>query len=68
MLQLLNYSSYAAGVFGILLCTISGLSRFQGSYYVGSYEGTTLFMVGTGLMVFACLIKLEILLKKSSGE
>ena len=68
MYQLLNYSGSAAGAFGALLCAISGLNRFMGSYYLGGFESTTLFSVGTGLMVFACLIKLEILARNTNNK
>jgi hypothetical protein len=61
MQLLLNYSGNAAGIFGALLCALSGANRFLGSYYIGGFESTTLFSVGTGLMVFACLMKLECL-------
>ena len=61
MRQLLTLAGTAAGVLGILLCALSGLARLSGSYYLAGYEATTVFMVGTGVMVFACLIKLELL-------
>jgi len=68
MHQLLNYSASAAGVLGALLCATSGFNRFMGSYYLGGFESTTLFSVGTGLMVFACLIKLEILARNTNNK
>ena len=60
MLQLLNYAGTITGLLGALLCGLSGISRFTGQYYLGGFEATTLFMLGTGLMVFACLAKLEV--------
>ena len=66
MQQLLNFTGSAAGVLGALLCAASGLTRFMGSYYLAGYEATTLFGVGTGIMVFACLLELEILLKSAA--
>ena len=48
-----------AGILGVLLCLAAGISRLTGNYYVADVEATTLFMVGTGLMVFACLLRLE---------
>jgi len=47
------------GIAGILLCLIGGLTRVGGAYYLGGYEVTTLFSAGTGLMIFACLARLE---------
>lgn len=61
MRQLLTLSGSIAGVLGILLCAMSGVARLSGSFYLAGYEATTVFMVGTGIMVFACLIKLELI-------
>jgi hypothetical protein len=66
MQQLLNLTGTAAGVFGALLCAASGLTRFMGGFYLAGYEATTLFGVGTGIMVFACLLKLESLLRNTA--
>ena len=68
MLQILNYSGSIAGASGALLCAASGLNRFMGSYYLGGYESTTLFSVGTGLMIFGCLLKVEILIRNTSNN
>ena len=48
-----------AGIVGALLCMVTGVARVAGYSYVLGYESTTLFILGTGLMVFACLLKLE---------
>tara|TARA_R110002072_G_scaffold84388_24_gene191485 strand:- start:15865 stop:16068 length:204 start_codon:yes stop_codon:yes gene_type:complete len=50
-----------AGILGVLTCFTAGLARFAGYYYVAGFQSTTLFNVGVGLMVFACLVKLETL-------
>ena len=68
MHQLLIYIGTIAGALGVLICTISGLARLSGLYYVASYQSTTLFSVGTGLMVFACLVKLEALIRKLNSH
>jgi type IV secretory pathway VirB2 component (pilin) len=65
MQQLLNYTGNLAGGLGILLCVVAGLTRLFGQYYLGGYAATTIFSVGTGLMVFACLVKLETLAAQS---
>ena len=62
MNQLMVFVSRAAGILGALLCLVAGVSRLMGSFYVANVEATTLFMVGIGLMVFACLLKLDQLL------
>jgi type IV secretory pathway VirB2 component (pilin) len=61
MRQLLTLTGSIAGLFGILICAISGLARISGFYYVAGYEATTVFTVGAGIMVFACLVKLELM-------
>ena len=65
MHQFLTLSGHIAAVLGILLCAASGLARLSGSYHLAGYEATTLFIVGTGLMVFACLAKLQALSAQS---
>ena len=61
MHKLLQYLGTASGLLGALICLVSGLTRVSGSFYLGGYAATTLFMAGIGLMVFACLLKLEVL-------
>lgn len=48
-----------SGILGVLVCTIAGLARIAGFYYLAGYQSTTIFNVGVGLMVFACLVKLQ---------
>ncbi len=59
MQQLFNYTGNLAGGLGILLCVAAGLTRLSGDYYLAGYAATTIFSVGTGLMVMACLVKLQ---------
>ena len=61
MHQVLTLTSNTAALVGILLCAISGMARLAGAFRLAGYESTTLFMVGIGLMVFACLIKVDAL-------
>jgi hypothetical protein len=48
-----------AGYLGALTCLVAGLARIAGFYYLAGYQSTTLFNAGVGLMVFACLVKLN---------
>ena len=48
-----------SAIVGILLAFGAGLTRVLGLYLVSGYTTMTLFQVGTGLMVLACLCKLE---------
>jgi hypothetical protein len=51
-------------VLGVLLCFVAGVARLAGNYHVLGYEAMTLFQAGTGLMVFACLAKLQQLVSR----
>ena len=48
-----------SAIVGVLLAFGAGLARVLGQYLVSGYTTMTLFQVGTGLMVLACLCKLE---------
>ena len=68
MQQLLTLTGSIAAILGILLCAISGLARVFGIYYLAGYQSTTIFIVGTGVMVFACLVKLQVVLALQDHE
>lgn len=57
----LSPASNVAGIAGALLCAIAGLGRLLGYYAVGGLGLITIFVAGTGLMVFACLLKLQLI-------
>jgi hypothetical protein len=59
MQKILGLTGSIAGIVGALLCLVAGLARVGGTYYLAGYETTTLFEVGAGLMIFACLTRLE---------
>ena len=61
MLKAIELLGYVAAVAGILLCAVAGIARISGHYLVGGYESMTLFNAGVGLMVFAVLVKVELL-------
>ena len=67
MQQLFNFTGNLAGGLGILLCVAAGLTRLLGSFYLAGYASTTIFSVGTGLMVLACLVKLQALLDQQNN-
>lgn len=50
-----------SAIVGVLMAFGSGLARVLGLYLVSGYTTMTLFQVGTGLMVLACLCKLEVM-------
>ncbi len=61
MTALLNLFARLAGIGGALVCAAAGVARVAGEYYIGPFQATTLFTVGTALMVLACFIRLEFL-------
>jgi hypothetical protein len=48
-----------SGILGALICFIAVLARIADYYYIAGYQSMTLFNIGVGMMVFACLVKLE---------
>jgi hypothetical protein len=59
MEKMLGLLGNVSALIGILLAFGSGVARILGLYLVSGYTTMTLFQVGTGLMVLACLCKLE---------
>ena len=53
-----------AAVLGIIICLVSGISRLMGNLHTLGLSSVTLFTLGIGLMVFACLVKLHALSTK----
>jgi hypothetical protein len=53
-----NLIGVLAGLLGVLLCAISGISRLAGHYFLAGFSVSTLMIAGIALMVFACFVKL----------
>ena len=66
MHNVLNVTATLSGALGVLLCATAGVTRLLGAYHMAGYGTMAIFTVGTGLMVFACLVKLEMLLGRRS--
>ncbi|MDX2463103.1 MAG: hypothetical protein QNK31_01205 [Porticoccus sp.] len=64
MQKLLEMLGNIIALSGVLVCLVAGITRASGGSFVGNFEAMTLFMVGVGVMVFSCLLKLELLAKK----
>lgn len=65
MKSLIHLSANVAAVLGVLSCVAAALTRLSGVFYLpGGIEAITVFELGTGMMVFACLGKLELLLQR----
>jgi hypothetical protein len=67
MSKLLASVGNVAGVAGVLVCAVAGTARVLGQYDVGGLSMITLFIVGLGLMVSACLAKLHIIASRLPG-
>ena len=57
--KILGLLGNVAGVTGIILCILAGVSRLFGSYHLLGFESVTLFIGGMALMVMSCLVKLH---------
>jgi len=60
--RLIRWAGDIAALLGMAACAASGAFRLTGAYIVAGLELGTLFILGVGLMVFACLTKLHLLL------
>ena len=68
MQQLMLWSGNAAAMLGMFCCAVAVITRLSGAYYApGGAEAMSVFILGTGLMVYACLTKLELLLQQKRG-
>jgi len=61
MSNLINLVGNIAGILGVATCAVAGLVRLSGHYELAGYGAGTLLLVGTALMVLACLTKLHLL-------
>ena len=64
MAKLIDIAGNVAALLGILICLVSGISRLLGNWETAGYSTMTLFTLGIGLMVFACLAKLHAITPK----
>ena len=49
----------ASGVLGVVVCLVSSAGRFVGEKEFAGFQAINIFIVGVGLMVMACWLKLE---------
>jgi hypothetical protein len=63
-MNVLKLVSDIVGMFAVLICLVAGLVRVTGNFYLAGFEVLTLFNAGMALMVFACLLKLQVLQQK----
>ena len=60
--RLISLTGNLVAVIGLVLCLGAGVVRLSGNFHLFGYSAMTIFMAGTGLMVLACLAKVELLL------
>ena len=65
MERLVLLAGNVSAIIGLLMCLTAGAVRLLGDFHLSGYSAMTIFQAGTGLMVLACLAKLEILLARS---
>jgi len=64
--RLISLAGNLIAVIGLMLCLGAGVVRLSGSFHLFGYSAMTIFMAGTGLMVMACLAKVELLLLRAT--
>jgi len=62
--RLIEMAGNAAAILGLVVCLVAIAVRATGSFYMGGYAAMTVFNVGVGLMIAACLAKLHLLQSK----
>lgn len=55
---------WVAGIFGVLLCSVSVVFRLGGAYWIGGFQSGTLLQAGTAAMVFGCFCQLAVLTQR----
>jgi|KBSSwiStaDraftv2_1062776.scaffolds.fasta_scaffold724563_1 hypothetical protein len=54
-MELLRWVARIAGLIGVVLTLVAGLSRLSGRYSLGTYQAITVLQAGTAMMVLSCL-------------
>ena len=57
-MELLRWVARIAGLIGVVLTLVAGLSRLSGRYSLGTYQAITVLQAGTAMMVLSCLLYL----------
>jgi len=60
--RLISLAGNLVAVIGLMMCLVGGVVRLLGNFHLFGYSAMTIFIAGTGLMVMACLAKVELLL------
>ncbi|GMQ86863.1 MAG: hypothetical protein BMS9Abin08_0061 [Gammaproteobacteria bacterium] len=65
MERLILLAGNLAAVIGLVMSLGAGAVRLSGHFHLYDYSAMTIFIAGIGLIVIACLAKLEVLLLRS---
>ena len=57
-MEFLRWAARIAGLIGVVLSLVAGLSRLSGRYSLGTYQAITVLQAGTAMMVLSCLLYL----------
>lgn len=52
--KLLLWCGRLVGLFGFLLCLVSGAIRASGAFWIGSFQAGTVLQAGIAALVFGC--------------
>ena len=59
MNQILDKVGLVGGLVGIILCVVSGALRLAGNWQFHGFDLMTFFILGMGLLIAACFLKLQ---------
>jgi hypothetical protein len=57
-MEFMRWAARLAGLIGVVLTLVAGLSRLSGRYSLGTYQAITVLQAGTAMMVLGCLLYL----------
>ena len=58
----------AAGIVGVVVSVVAGVSRGMGAYVLGNFEAGTLLLVGMAAMIAGCLCFLAVLTNRELAK
>jgi len=67
MSNLLRWTGRSAGLIGVLLCTVSVVTRAAGVFVVGGFQVGTVLQAGMAAMILGCLAYLAVLVDGVPG-
>lgn len=65
--RLVEWSGYAGGIAGLLLCVAAAILRLGGHYYIGGMQVITLLQAGTAALAAGCFLLMAGRGRRSQG-